>query len=117
MNFKKEIKKLQRKVNRDIKTLNRAIEEDDLWLGRFYMRQVDRRVYRYEDNSGVGMQLAFIMVDKQTGKNEMYYCFSWDILKTYRPWYALNDFIVETCKVWEENPTPKRGETIDYRNR
>ena len=117
MNFKKQVRKLQKNINRNIKALNNAIKNDELWLGRFYMRQVNRRVYRYEDGVGFGMNLAFVMVDKQTGKNEMFYCFAWEVTHSWRPWWALNDFIVNTCKVWEENPTPKIGATVDYRKK
>lgn len=31
-------KKLQRKMNRDIKKVNQTIREDDLWKGRFEIR-------------------------------------------------------------------------------
>ena len=117
MNFKKQVRKIQRDVNRKIKALNRSIENDELWLGRFYVRQVNRRIYKYEDNSGVGMSLTLIMIDKQTGKNQKFYCFSWDVINTYLLWWALSDFIVKFCKVWEENPSPKRGATVDYRKK
>lgn len=91
-------KQYQRQLNKKIKMLNKSIENDPLWLGRFYAYQVDCRWCRFQDNSG-GILIAFIrMVDKKTGKYK-------DYRLEYAPYYITinwhitmdiaNDFVVE----------------------
>ena len=91
-------KQYQRQLNKKIKMLNKSIENDPLWLGRFYAYQVDCHWYHFQDNSG-GILTAFIrMVDKKTGKYK-------DYRLEYAPYYPTinwhitmdiaNDFVVE----------------------
>lgn len=93
-------KKLQRKMNRDIKRVNKAIREDDLWKGRFEIRQIRDNYYSFKDGSGGILTVKIRMIDKKSRK--------WaDCTLTYSHHFnlshlldALNYFIVEYIDVW-----------------
>ena len=60
-------KKYQRELNKKIRALNKNIENDNLWRGRFVFYQKDAHWYVFEDGSG-GELIAFIRAyDKKTG--------------------------------------------------
>lgn len=48
-----KIKKYIRSANRVAKSINNSIAEDDLWRGRFIMRQKKFQFYQYDDKSGL----------------------------------------------------------------
>lgn len=93
-------KKLQRKMNRDIKKANQTIREDDLWKGRFEIRQIKDSYHFFEDRSGGILTVKIRMIDKKSRK--------WaDCTLTYSHHFnlnhileALNYFIVEYIDVW-----------------
>ena len=98
----------QRKLNRYIKHLNQNIANDNLWKGRFYIRQKMAAFYIYEDQSGAELKVILEMHDRKTGKicetygtaNALCRC------NGYPLWEKMNWFIVEYIKVWDENPSP-----------
>lgn len=49
----------QRAVNRVIRWVNETIERDELWRGRFFIRQYESRFIRYEDGSGNSFYVCF----------------------------------------------------------
>lgn len=107
-------KKRQRRINAIIRQMNRAIWEDELWKGRFYARQVDRRFY-VEDDYLYGM-IQIELVDRETGKCVTHYFrLSEFTYSSWHLWEAMNDFIVVHCHVWETEPRITRATTIDYR--
>lgn len=58
----------QRKINRFVRIMNRILENDPLWKGRFYMRQYGATYFQeYEDKSGGNLYVRFKLFDKQTG--------------------------------------------------
>ena len=67
VNCETYVKKVQRRVNALIKRQNQTLAEDELWLGRFYIRQLRRDVWKFEDGSGACVSFLFEMVDKKTG--------------------------------------------------
>ena len=93
-------KKLQRKMNRDIKKVNQTIREDDLWKGRFEIRQIKDSYCSFKDGSGGILTVKIRMIDKKSRK--------WaDCTFTYSHHFnlshlldALNYFIVEYIDVW-----------------
>lgn len=104
----KNRKRHQREMNKLMKLMNQNIENDDLWRGRFYVRQVAAQWYEYEDKSGAELWVVLRFIDKKTG-------FYWETAETVnhwrwvngnRLWLAMNDFIVEKTNVWGENPRP-----------
>lgn len=91
-------KKLQRKINALVRDLNKSMEEDDLWRGRFVIWQWNRQCRRWEDGSGVNWDAQFILYDKKTKiwKKTSYY-------SNYNLFYDLakemNNFIIYTVDV------------------
>ena len=110
MKSKKLYKKYQRKFTKLIHKYNKAIDEDELWLGRFHMAQVRSRWEYFEDGSGGILHAVIRCFDKKTRQYKDY-CFE------YAPWMStihwhiqmdiLNKFIVEDIDVWKENPNPR----------
>lgn len=102
----------QRWFNQYCRYVNKAIENDDLWLGRFYVTQNRSFMEWFEDNSGGLMHTEIVMHDRKTGKirSKFYDGLEMD----WKFWFDFNDFIVNDCKVWEEVPDV-RVNRIDYR--
>lgn len=112
----KRVQKIQRKINKKVKAMNKSIETDDLWLGRFYARQKSRKAYQYEDKSGYCVFVTITIFDKKTGFSKDFRFDHYDILfGGWKLWEAMNNFIIEDCKVWEEDPRPSLKTAIDYR--
>lgn len=112
-----DAKKIQRAVNKIARKLNKTITDDELWKGRFYVHQLDRKTYRY-DGIFYG-KFLFEFVDKQTGKFAHYW-FDENVfigISEYKFWEKMNFFIVDYVNVWAENPRPNRETSIDYRGR
>lgn len=105
----------QRAVNRVLRDVNKNIENDELWQGRFFIRQWARQVVTYEDHSGMLLYLELRFYDKKTKKFIRYFCDSLDVIAWggSRIFYKMNDFIVLDLDVWR-NEDP-RNERFDWR--
>ena len=103
----------QRWFNQYCRYVNKVIENDDLWLGRFYISQNRTFMDWFEDNSGGIMIAEIVMHDRKTGKTRSQFYDGLDM--GWRFWYDFNDFIINDCKVWEEVPDV-RINRIDFRN-
>lgn len=101
-------KRHQRAMNKIVRELNKNIQNDELWQGRFYVRQVHSEFSVYEDKSGAELWVVLEFVDRKTGLKKVMF----DTVNHWRHWNAwrlfreMNDFIVEDVKVWSENPRP-----------
>ena len=118
--FSMSRKKQQRKMNQLVRIMNKNIENDDLWKGRFYCHQVNYSPFHvYEDKSGAQLFVTLEFVDKKTNKTMMAAdtVSSWRHINGYTLWNKMNYFITEWCKVWEENPRPNKDNAIDYRRK
>ena len=104
------LKKRQRRVNRAIRKVNKSIANDDWWLGRFEIKQIDRCWYPFEDGSGAELTVIVEIVDKENNVREVWRIDANAIERNL--WYAVNGFIVTNPKVKLER---KPGEK-DYRN-
>lgn len=102
----------QRWFNQYCHYINKTIENDPLWLGRFCVKQVRTKMYWFEDGSGGLMSAEILMIDKKTNiaKTRWYDGLEMD----WKFWEDFNNFIIEDCKVWEENPDPRENR-IDFR--
>ena len=116
------VKKVQRRVNALIKRQNKALAEDELWLGRFYIRQLHRDIWKFEDGSGAMVSFLFEMADKKTGKRDIIRLDSYELRVAFKrgggSWKlfeALNDFIIKKVDVWHEDPVPSIWTPQDYR--
>ena len=103
-------RKAQSKINKTVRALNRNIEQDYLWRGRFYARQVDANWERFSDGSG-GILNAWIEIrDKKTGlymgvKVDNYQFRGWKL------WEAANKFVGEFSGVWDDIDAVKADKT------
>ena len=104
----------QRWFNQYCRDVNRKMEEDDLWLGRFYISQAQTHIDWFDDNSGGIMYALIIMHDRKTGITNMKWYSGLDM--EWQFWWDFNDFIIEDCKVWTEVPNPYENR-IDYRKK
>lgn len=123
----KRCKKLQRDVNFVIRKLNENICADDLWQGRFMVRQKAAHIGMYEDLSGTCGNFLMEFVDKKTGASTTQWFDYMEILGAWfsrntgrcgwRIWGAMNNFITDYLDVWnKENPTKERHDyTSDKR--
>ena len=102
----------QRWFNQYCRYVNKSIENDDLWLGRFYIKQDATHMEWFEDKSGGIMYALIVMRDKKTGKTRRAWSDGLDM--DWKFWHDFNDFIIKDCKVWEEDPDP-RDNRIDFR--
>lgn len=110
------LKKNQRRVNKIIRSFNKNIYNDELWKGRFYIQQLDRKVQVSDDHSFLWINFKFLFVDRETGYQSIKYIRKEEIMGSgWRLWETLNDFIVKECKVWEQKPRINRQTSIDYR--
>lgn len=96
-------KRHQRALNKAVRALNKNLEEDNLWQGRFYVHQVRASWHKYEDNSGAELFVVLELVDKVTGltrliaDNANSFLFGYG----YSLWRAMNDFIIHDVRVWQ----------------
>ena len=96
-------KEYQRQFTRKLREANRAIREDDLWLGRVEVRQISARWEEFEDGSGGILHTILRCIDKKTRQYK-------DYCLEYAPWMntinwkismeILNKFFVEDLDVW-----------------
>ena len=108
-------KKHQRYINRRVRIMNKVIEEDELWRGRFFIRQVGSpQWYEYEDGSGGEYYVTLRFYDKKTLKYADLFgnANEWCHLNASRLWTTMNDFITKDINVWE-NEDP-RTDKEDY---
>ena len=95
-------KRYQRSFNKVMRQLNKSMQSDDLWKGRFAFRQVNAKFLKFEDNSGGVLYVYVRAYDKLTDYYKDYYI-------DYMPYYRLsktdvyamaNTFITRDADVW-----------------
>ena len=104
----------QRAMNKLVRHMNKQIENDELWLGRFYAKQIASSWHPYEDGSGAALNVRLRFIDRKTGT-------TYDThLEDVNGWrfgakifWKMNWFIVDYCDVWR-NEDPYKDK-IDYR--
>ena len=109
-------KKIQRHINSVLRDINRTIERDELWLGRFYCKQIDIVFTNSEDNTYVYAAIVVEFIDRKTGKAMRSAFRKEDFMGTaWRVWERTNYFITQWCEVWSEDPRPSIYSPWDYR--
>ena len=99
-------KKRQRRFVHYLRQINDNVKNDDLWRGRFEMRQIDAQwvsenIKRFTTDGRefrdtyVTLIAKVRITDKLTGKAEEYFVNtnSTDVLEGYDLWRLMNDFI------------------------
>ena len=106
-------KKHQRAINRVVRSFNKQLELDDLWLGRFVVRQYEDSPQwrRYEDGSGAELYVKLKFIDRATGR---YYVGKhtvneWLNFNGARIWRIMNWLITEHWNVWQEDCARERN--------
>lgn len=101
-------KKHQRAINKLVRAMNRNLEQDDLWCGRFVIRQDESPQWRpYEDGSGAELFVRLRFIDRATGQ----YYVKWESVNHWRGlrangyelWKMMNWLITEHWDVWRED--------------
>jgi hypothetical protein len=110
-------KRHQRAINKVVRELNKQIENDSLWRGRFVVRQIKSHFHLFSDGSGSILIVKLRFYDKKTGITndfvfDSYSIIMWDGSKLF---WAMNDFIVNTCDVWNSKNEDPRKDNTDYR--
>lgn len=112
-------KRHQRAINKLMRDLNKNIERDDLWRGRFRVSQVAAHFVPYEDGSGAELWVCLRFVDRLTGKYEE----ALETVNHWRMWHGnhlfwkMNSFITEVSDVWESDPKPYSQEYKEMTNK
>ena len=83
----KRRKAYQCKLNKEIKMVNKGIESDSLWKGRFKFFQRESNYENFEDNSGGILYATIRGYDKKTG---YYKDFRILLLNALFLWHSLN---------------------------
>ena len=104
----------QRWINAYCRYINKFIEEDELWLGRFYVTQARSQMDWFEDKSGGLIYVEIVMHDHKTGIT--YSKWYSGLEMEWKFWQDFNEFIISRCKVWEEEPDIRLNR-IDYRKK
>lgn len=107
-------KRHQREINRLVREANKSIEKDDLWYGRFCIKQVESPQWHiYEDKSGAEYFVHLKFIDKCTGRYwiqaETVNHWRGSFGNSWRIWDKMNWFIVEHCSVWDESLAKARN--------
>ena len=99
--YTKNRKKQQRAVNRAIRAINKLIEKDPLWRGRFFIYQRQAIYYEFEDGSGAEMIFLFEFVDKATGYRALSIADTNEAIN-HSGW-AMSRFITEYTDAWKNS--------------
>ncbi|MBO7696741.1 MAG: hypothetical protein J6T10_29280 [Methanobrevibacter sp.] len=109
-------KKYQLNANKLVKEVNKAIEADFLWRGRFVFHIMDSNFERFKDGSGGILYVILRGYDKKTNYYKDYILdyapyfqfIEWDL------WQITNKFITEDTDTWKKGNNPFNDNKIDY---
>ena len=103
----------QRALNRAIRDFNKSLENDELWCGRFIVRQYEDSPQwrRYEDGSGAELWVKLKFIDRATGR---YYVGAhsvnhWLSFNGRRIWEIMNWLITVHWDIWKEDLARERN--------
>ena len=112
-------KEQQRHINKLVRKMNKNIEKDELWKGRFCARQVGSPQWTiYDDKSGAELFVYLLFIDKKT-KRVMLKAdtvASWSHWNGWKLWETMNYFITEWCETWKGTERPSYENAIDFTN-
>lgn len=91
----------QRYFNHTMRLLNRNIANDNLWRGRFVVRQVGGQWINYEGSKSHYYWVELLLIDKKTGLFELIADEDNSLMFSATMWFKMNNFITDKVKVWE----------------
>lgn len=113
-------KKAQSNLNHLVRAINKNIREDDLWLGRFEMRQIDCAWERFSDGSGGMLYVVLRCLDKGTGYFKDYpfdFVAPREMRMNWHLCSIMEKFIIEDADIWGQTPNPRdKGFVKDFTN-
>lgn len=112
-------KRHQHRMNQLIRLINDNVENDPMWKGRYYVRQIQSSWSGFYGDNDPRRTLytRLELVDRKTNKREetgWETVNSWCFNSGYKVWRLINDFIINSG-VWEEEPRIMYENTPDYR--
>ena len=105
----KQRKREQRKINKYVKALNKGILQDNLWRGRFIVRQIGAYWEAFEDGSGGVLTVVLEIRDLKTGLYQDFIIDNYD--RGWKLFEKVNRFIVEYSGVWNNIQEVKDDKT------
>ena len=106
-------KQYQKNLTSALKIVNREIKKDNLWLGRFEIRQGETQFLKWDDNSGGILYCRMRVFDKATGYYKDYSFDYYGKICNWKLWQIANKFITQDCAVWRSGDP--REQVHDYR--
>lgn len=96
-------KKHQQVINKIVRAINKNIQNDPAWLGRFEMRQIHNEFVVFDDKSGAYMICFLELIDKKTRKGKIVRIEESQFFDS-NVWGAMNDFICDDLEIpaWSE---------------
>ena len=109
-------KKYQRKLNKVVRDINKSIEEDTLWNGRFVFHIMVTNFERFSDNSGGMLHTIIRGYDKKSKVYKDYRLQYVPFLRLAKAdvWQIANRFITEDTDTWHNGNNPYKEAKIDY---
>lgn len=100
-------KTYQHRINKLMRTINKNIERDELWRGRFIVRQQEAQWVRC-DSGFYDLWVVLQFTDRLTGQTweKSGTVNDWAFYNGYTLWWTINNFIVDICDVWRKDPMP-----------
>lgn len=109
-------KRHQRAANKTFRQANQIIENDDLWLGRFVVKQDASWFFDPYHEGSPNLFVKYHFYDKKTGITSLPYIGRADSLFWFNDiMYKMNDFIIHEVRVWEREH-PFTDERVNYRS-
>ena len=102
-------KREQRKINRYVRMLNKNIFNDNLWRGRFIVRQIQDFWNAFDDGSGGILMVVLEIRDLKTGLYQDFIINNYD--RGWKLFEKVNRFIVEYSGVWNNIQEVKDDKT------
>ena len=102
-------KREQRKINHYVKALNKNILNDNLWRGRFIVRQIQDFWEAFDDGSGGMLTVVLEIRDLKTGLYQDFIIDNYD--RGWKLFEKVNKFICEDSGVWNNIQEVKDDKT------
>lgn len=106
----------QRAFNKVVRKINKNIEKDNLWRGRFVIRQDSSQWFAFPGEKDYQLHVVLKFIDKKTKKSKYYsnFAFHYTLWHGANLFWDMNNFIVDYCDAWSEGLEGLKNDKIDY---